>query len=397
MTDPAFDRIARDFLADGPTALADRVLDNALVEVHRTRQRRVLLRHGSRSFRPIQPYGAMVVAAMVIIAAVALGRPAIGPSLPAGERSPISGVWIPDGGVALTLGTVMAEPHPPYLAAVVYDAFDGRAWSVGETANVIERNVGERLLADAADAIDPSTRREIAMTFAPADAQPIVFAPGFPIRVDRRVHVETVGRTGFLARIFRDPSRDPYTVTSLVPAPEDEGGPTKHRLRLAGTGYPDGMLERYGRAAVPAGAITTPEARALLQEIVEIGGDDPYDLADAAERLLKDPTRFTYDTDVRDLPCGDLSIVDCFAVYRRGYCQYYASTMAILLRELDIPTRYVGGFLRGNQDRATGTWTVRNEDAHAWVQVYFPGYGWIDFDPTGGGRSAIAPLPSGRP
>lgn len=319
----------------------------------------------------------------------------IGPSF--GTDARIGGVWTTNDSIALTWETVPAEVHEPYLAAVVYDAFSLRGWSVGEEPAVIDRAADEELLADTADALDPATRREFTMTVTPAVSRSVVYVPEHPLRINRPVEVGLLGEDGYLARITRDASRDTYTVTALIPAPEADGGPTENRLRVAGTDYPEGMLERYGRAAVPEGAITTAEARALLGEIVEIGGDNPYDLAVAAERLLKDATRFTYDTDVRDLDCADLSIVDCFAVFKRGYCEYYASAMAILLRELDIPTRLVEGFLTGEKDLASATWTVRNDDAHAWVQVYFPGYGWIDFDPTGGGRAALAPLPSGQP
>ena len=70
--------------------------------------------------------------------------------------------------------------------------------------------------------------------------------------------------------------------------------------------------------------------------------------------------------------------------------------MAVFLRELGIPARFVQGFLPGTPEGG-GLRTVRNLDSHAWVQAYFPGYGWIDFDPTGGSVAQLAPLPSGRP
>ncbi len=97
--------------------------------------------------------------------------------------------------------------------------------------------------------------------------------------------------------------------------------------------------------------------------------------------------------------------MECFARTRQGYCLHYASTMAILLRaagqltaDNPIPTRLVQGFLPG--DRVGATETVRNKGAHAWVEVFFPDYGWIPFDPTGGGvgrPSAIAAGPEVTP
>ena len=123
----------------------------------------------------------------------------------------------------------------------------------------------------------------------------------------------------------------------------------------------------------------------------------PYDLAATTRDLLRDPGRFEYDTDVRDHDCSNISIVECFARIKRGYCEYYASTMAVLLREMGVPTRYVQGLLPGDGEPGSGRSVVRNRDAHAWVQVYFPGHGWVDFDPTGGPGPRLAPLPSGRP
>jgi len=224
----------------------------------------------------------------------------------------------------------------------------------------------------------------------------LVFWPGDPLRVDSPVVLELVG-DGSLGRITRASRAPTYRVTALIPAPDVDGGSTPARLRTAGTNYPDGLLQRYGRAAVPKDAITTSAATALLDEIVAAGGNNPFDLAAAAERLLKDPTRFTYATDLSDLDCDDVSVVDCFAVHRRGFCAYYASTMAVLLRQLDIPTRYMQGFLEGERDPVTGVWSVRNFEAHAWVQVYFPRYGWIDFDPTARPSPTQIRLPSGRP
>jgi hypothetical protein len=91
-------------------------------------------------------------------------------------------------------------------------------------------------------------------------------------------------------------------------------------------------------------------------------------------------------------------MVECFVKNHVGFCQWYATTMAVFLRELDIPARFVQGFLPGQPDAAGTSFTIRSHDAHAWVQVYFPGYGWVDFDPTGNpDRPQLAPIPSGRP
>ena len=69
-------------------------------------------------------------------------------------------------------------------------------------------------------------------------------------------------------------------------------------------------------------------------------------------------------------------------VQRVGFCQYYASAMITMLRSLGIPARLVVGFAPGTRDTQRGGWLVRAENYHAWPEVYFPGHGWVEFEPT---------------
>ena len=80
----------------------------------------------------------------------------------------------------------------------------------------------------------------------------------------------------------------------------------------------------------------------------------PYDLAATIVKVLHS-NAFTYDTDVSGLNCAGISTVECFAQYKRGFCQYYAATMAVILRDLGVPTRIAQGFLPGSRDLQTGT------------------------------------------
>ena len=394
MSEPMFERTLQAYLDDGPTTLSERVMQDSLRDVHRARQRS---RRGALPWMRRWDRGARVALAAVVIVIIAVvAGPLIGQGRPPEAQARIGGLWPTDAGVVASWATASTGEASRYLAAVAYDRFDGRGWSLSEPVTALERLAGQSLLENAVDAADATTRTELTITVTPGQTGSIVLLPGEPVRVDSPVVLELVGN-GFLGRISRESAASSYTVTTRIPVPEVDGGPMQARLRQAGRVYPDGLLQRYGRAAVPTDAITTSAANSLLNEIVASGGDNPFDLSAGAERLFKDPTRFTYDTDVRDLDCGNLSIVDCFAVHRRGFCAYYASTMAVLLRQLDIPTRYMQGFLEGERDPVTGVWSVRNFDAHAWVQVYFPRYGWIDFDPTVRPAPTTLGLPSGRP
>jgi hypothetical protein len=142
-----------------------------------------------------------------------------------------------------------------------------------------------------------------------------------------------------------------------------------------------------------------PEALRLVTglrtKLKETNQDTPFDLAEAIVTEFHS-NRYSYETDVLGVCDDSSSIVECFAAHKRGYCEHYASTMAILLRQAGIPTRLVEGFLPGDVDPATGDEEISTSAAHAWVEVYFPGYGWQMFDPTGGGRSKAAELPQGK-
>src|SRR5205823_4317625 len=83
---------------------------------------------------------------------------------------------------------------------------------------------------------------------------------------------------------------------------------------------------------------------------------------------------------------------------QKGYCTYYASAMTIMARLLGVPARVVNGFSQGYIDLQRKVRVVSGTDAHSWVQVYFPGFGWINFDPTpgfsGSGQPTAQPSPT---
>ena len=101
----------------------------------------------------------------------------------------------------------------------------------------------------------------------------------------------------------------------------------------------------------------------------------------AIERWLRDDGGFTYD-EHPPRPAGLPPLADFVERTKRGYCQHFAGAMALMLRMTGIPARVAVGFTSG--DWENGTWTVTDHDAHAWVEVWFAGYGWLTFDPTPG-------------
>jgi len=315
-----------------------------------------------------------------------------------GENAAISGVWSSNDDVAFRVRAASTETEKFYWQVGTYADFALNAWTWGttETTDVAAR--GDLLTGSADDAVDKAGRREVRFEISPDTFRSSLVVSPQTIRwLDQDSTLRTTGPEAWFAAVEFG-GADTYTVTALIPVHgSDPGGITENRLRVASREYRAEIQRLY--LDVPESAIG-PRARELLETVLaRTPGDNPYDIARTMEGYLKDGRNFRYATDVLDetqASCQGLSTVECFATIRAGYCQYYASTMAILLREAGIPTRLAQGFLPG--DRAgDGTEVVRNSRAHAWVQVFFPGYGWVDFDPTGGGVSRLDAPPSGAP
>ena len=113
-----------------------------------------------------------------------------------------------------------------------------------------------------------------------------------------------------------------------------------------------------------------------------------FDQAVALQNYLRDSSNFTYDTSVSPTDGGDA--VSQFLDDRHGYCVQFATTMVMLARSMGIPARLAEGFL-GGQFGDNETWTVRSGEAHAWPELYFPGQGWVRFEPTPAVQTGAAP------
>jgi transglutaminase-like putative cysteine protease len=90
---------------------------------------------------------------------------------------------------------------------------------------------------------------------------------------------------------------------------------------------------------------------------------------------------YSYTLDLRRVEDGD-PVADFLFNTRAGHCEYFASAMTLMLRAKGVPARLVNGFQMGEYNRAADIYTVRQSDAHSWVEVFFPEHGWIAFDPT---------------
>jgi transglutaminase-like putative cysteine protease len=190
-----------------------------------------------------------------------------------------------------------------------------------------------------------------------------------------------LGLQGDFRRVGTDAGGAVYNLDADRPinryqAESDLSTPDSDALRVAANTVP-GELEGYLK--LPPLDIRIPK----LAEEITASAPDNYDKALALEHYLQ--TRFGYTLDLpRNVPSDPLA---SFLFERKqGHCEYFASAMAVMLRSLHIPARLVTGFRTGEFNDLTNQYVVRASNAHAWVEAYFPGTGWIGFDPTPAGR-----------
>ncbi|MFZ0127957.1 MAG: transglutaminaseTgpA domain-containing protein [Candidatus Dormiibacterota bacterium] len=160
---------------------------------------------------------------------------------------------------------------------------------------------------------------------------------------------------------------------------------TEAQLRAAGINYPSWTRQFTAMNDDASKGVET--IRTLAQQWT-VGANDPYDKALAIEQQLRNPALFQYTLNPpQDPNLSVWPVVYFLTTSHKGYCQYFASAMGSMLRSLGIPTRLVSGYGPGTARAQSGRAGERQEevttsDAHSWVEAYFPGYGWIPFEPT---------------
>lgn len=195
----------------------------------------------------------------------------------------------------------------------------------------------------------------------------VLFAAAQPVSVDGRFPAIEVDETRSLHdfRPYAGPFQ--YTVVS------DTGLPPPRALRHDSAAAPPGILEED--LGLPA---LDPRIAALARKITRSESNN-YGRALAIQNYLRG--NYGYTLNPPGIQPND-PVGSFLFVARKGYCVYFATAMAVMLRSLRIPARIVNGFETGEYNRVGGDFVVRARDAHSWVEVYFPAYGWVPFNPT---------------
>ena len=252
------------------------------------------------------------------------------------------------------------SPSAHFWRAVTYDFYTGAGWRTTETdrADKVVPNYIDRAKLDATfDIIVPHAN--------------LLFGANEPAKVSVPFQFQTGEDRAYstsLRAVNRNQAQGTYTTSSLVSTA------TKEQLRKATTVYSTTIKAKY--LQLPS---SVPDRVSKLAQTITATKTTPYDKAEAVETYLRNT--YKYSTVVKSAPPGR-DPVDYFLFdLKADFCEYFASSMAVLLREVGVPARVVEGFTAGELD-SSNRYAVKELNAHAWVEVYFPQYGWIEFEPT---------------
>jgi transglutaminase-like putative cysteine protease len=222
----------------------------------------------------------------------------------------------------------------------------------------------------------------------------ILFYPGTLYKVDRPAMVTQFDQVtvGDITTIDRLSSLQPPVSKGTYIVKTQYSIATADQLNQASTDYPN-WLGPY--SVLPAGYRRADVLQRIKQRALEVtaNAQTPYQKAQAIETYLR--TGFTYTLNPPARP-PDRDPIDYFLfTSKQGYCEYFATAMGDMLRSLGIPTRLVNGFGPGEFDSTSHAYVVHEDDAHTWVESYFPGYGWIPFEPTSDNNNTYNIIPRG--
>jgi len=258
---------------------------------------------------------------------------------------------------------------------VALNRFDGRMWSNPvEQYPILRQPDGRFPLWSKTAGSDPATTRPIhyRVLMEPIGTNLFFVAPK-PRFLTGAYRVLGTDRGGAVYNL------DSTHAISLYDVDSDLAEPKPQDLEKATAPNPPEMLEYLQLPALDA------RIPALARQIAG-SSTNTYDRTTAIERYLM--TQFGYTLELPRVTPKD-PLAEFLFVRKRGHCEYFASSMAIMLRTLNIPSRVVNGFRTTEFNDVTGNYVVRASSAHSWVEAFFPGYGWVSFDPTPG-----APLDS---
>lgn len=285
-----------------------------------------------------------------------------------------------------------ADRKPPryYWRGRVYDYFTKDQWyTTGTTRQDFFAPEGELSIPDA----QGSFSEHFVFNVGPTRLS-LLYGPSQPVWFSRSgtILASPAGEAKDIFSWNASPSLLPgetYQVDAML------SNPNIQQLRAAGTEYPEWVANKY--LQMPQNF--SPRIRKLAAEITA-KADTPYDKALAITNFLRQSIEYT-DT-LPQTPRNKDTLEWVLFDYKKAYCVYYATSEILMLRSLGVPARMAVGFSQGAGVREKenliedtslpSKYIVREKNAHAWPEVYFPGIGWVEFEPTGNQAPLDRPL-----
>jgi transglutaminase-like putative cysteine protease len=256
-----------------------------------------------------------------------------------------------------------------YWRARVYDAYRGGQWSAS-VSNTLEFQPPANAIA-VPNAEDQSLAQFLFTLQFPA--QSLIYAPAEPVWIDKPATVQITPIRDGLNDVLVWQAKKAFPNGGQYQVRSEISDPNVEQLRAAPPIYPQWVQQRY--LEVPSNVLAPIQA--LARKVTE-GRDTPYDKAQAITNYLR--SNITYSTTLPPVPEGRDPVEWVLFDYKKGFCNYYASAEVLMLRSVGVPARLAVGFAQG--EYVNGTYVVRRRDAHAWPEVFFPGLGWVEFEPT---------------
>ncbi|MBK5092902.1 MAG: DUF3488 domain-containing protein, partial [Actinobacteria bacterium] len=267
--------------------------------------------------------------------------------------------------------------EPEYWRAMAFDRFLGNGWEDTEKNYQDIESTKLPLMVQYKDEPPRYAMRDLVQTFFIEQKLPnTIFAAFLPRQVFFPTHYL---KTNSMFAVITPLTLTPGLIYTVISEVSDA---TPDMLRQAAGPYPRGLKERYLK--LPE---MSPEVGDLARRTTA-GETNDYDRVAALDDYLRD--NFKY-----DINCprqgNDENTVEFFLFkQKRGYCEHFSTALAVMCRSIGIPARIAVGYSTGQLNPLTGYYEVSARDAHAWVEVYFPIYGWIPFDPTPGSVEPLA-------
>jgi transglutaminase-like putative cysteine protease len=328
-------------------------------------------------------------------------RPTAPGSVAAGWSGTSDGIQLPEKPTTVRRVKVPGSQRSLYWRATTLDDYTGLIWDedlqLGDAEEREQIDASGPLLPEASANEDNWVRQEFTIealrdSRLPASAQPVRWRPGTEVPV-----ADANGDVVVVPDGIRRDHR--YTVWSYVPRPNPS------ELNSFRGSYPE-AAKRYLEVVYQQVPEWGTEGRETLMDVffgasnefeiaalesvydaakgITSQAQSPYEAAALLETWFREAGGFTYDEQPPAPIGGTPALVDFVNETKRGYCQHYAGAMALMLRLLGVPSRVAVGFTSGEYSKDDKEWVVKDTNAHAWVEVWFPEFGWIPFDPTPG-------------